>query len=56
MEQFALSAKLEAEFRVISRVEVRTMTVAVEIRRLSVEDYHRMVEAGILTPDEQKAV
>ena len=29
------------------------MTVAVEIRRLSVQDYHRMVETGILTPDEQ---
>jgi Uma2 family endonuclease len=29
------------------------MTVAVEIRRLSVQDYHRMVEAGILAPDER---
>jgi Uma2 family endonuclease len=29
------------------------MTVAVEIRRLSVQDYHRMVETGILTPDER---
>lgn len=29
------------------------MTVAVEIRRLSVQDYYRMVEAGILAPDEQ---
>src|ERR671932_1110881 len=29
------------------------MTAAVEIRRLSVQDYHRMVEAGILAPDER---
>jgi hypothetical protein len=29
------------------------MTVAAEIRRLSVQDYHRMVEAGILAPDER---
>lgn len=29
------------------------MTVAVEIRPLSVQDYHRMVEAGILAPDER---
>ena len=28
------------------------MTVAGEIRRLSVGDYHRMIEAGILAPDE----
>ncbi|HEY9798129.1 MAG TPA: hypothetical protein V6D30_21025 [Leptolyngbyaceae cyanobacterium] len=29
------------------------MTVAIEIRRLSVQYYHRMVEAGILAPDER---
>ncbi|MBW4650961.1 MAG: hypothetical protein KME06_20055 [Kastovskya adunca ATA6-11-RM4] len=29
------------------------MTVAVEIRCLSVQDYRRMVEAGILAPDER---
>lgn len=29
------------------------MTLAPEIRRLSVQDYHRMAEAGILAPDER---
>lgn len=32
---------------------MRTMTLAAELRALSVQDYHRMVDAGILAADER---